>query len=212
MKTLGRRDLIQTTVRFVRARVGQDEVIDVLAVLIGSALSGEPTLHAFCERLVLCASLLLALFERHHLPHRSTFNHVLAAFNRPAVDALRSLFQKDLGARTPFGSLPGGLFDRLGEHRVVADVDGTTHAARQRVLPHTEEVPAPQGPVGRTRITIFHPFPYHRIGSFFDPGNGQDCDDMQHALHAITKDVTALPLPLSHCAHRWCGWYHRTGG
>jgi hypothetical protein len=47
LKTLGLLDRIQTKVRFGRARFGQYEVIDFLAVLIGYALSGEPTLHAF---------------------------------------------------------------------------------------------------------------------------------------------------------------------
>lgn len=42
---------IQDQVRFARARFGQHDVIDFVAVLIGYAVSGEPTLLAFYERL-----------------------------------------------------------------------------------------------------------------------------------------------------------------
>ncbi|EFH82344.1 hypothetical protein [Ktedonobacter racemifer] len=38
-------------VRFARARFGHYDVIDFVAVLIGYAVSGEPTLLAFYERL-----------------------------------------------------------------------------------------------------------------------------------------------------------------
>lgn len=207
-------DLIQTTVRFARARFGQYDLMDFLAVLIGDALSGEPSVQAFYERLTPFATSCMALFERNQLPHRSTLSRFLAAFDRPAVEALRSLFQQDLGARTPFGSLPGGRFDRLGEHWLVADVDGTTQASRQRAWPHTEDLPAPhrrcervcangacgrkRGHVGRTRTTVFQPFPHQWIGSVSGPGNGQSRDEMQHALHAIPAYATALSLPLSH--------------
>ncbi len=42
---------IQEQVRFARARFGQYELIDFVAVLLGYMLSGEPTLLAFYERL-----------------------------------------------------------------------------------------------------------------------------------------------------------------
>jgi hypothetical protein len=66
----------------------------------------------------------------------------LAALDQPTVEALRTLFQKDLLARSPFPS-PGGLFDRTGAQWLVVDVDGTRQAARQRALPQTEALPAP---------------------------------------------------------------------
>lgn len=58
------------------------------------------------------------------------------------VAALRTLFQKDLLARSPFPS-PGGLFDRTGAEFLVVDVDGTRATARQRALPQTDALPAP---------------------------------------------------------------------
>ena len=102
---------IQEQVRFARARFGQYDLIDFAVVLIGYILSGEPTLQAFYERLAPWASSFMALFGRDRLPHRSTLSRFLAALDQASVEALRTLFQKDLLACKPFPS-PGGLFDR----------------------------------------------------------------------------------------------------
>ncbi len=133
---------IQERVRFARARFGLYDVIDFVVVLIGYALSGEPTLKAFYERLEPLASPFMALFGRNRLPDRSTLSRFLAALDQASVEALRTLFQEDLVARKAFTS-PGGLWDRLGQHWVVVDVDGTRQAARQRALPQLESLPSP---------------------------------------------------------------------
>jgi hypothetical protein len=133
---------IQQRVRFARARFGRYDVIDFVVVLIGYALSGEPTLKAFYERLRPLASPFMALFGRSRLPDRSTLSRFLAALDQGSVEALRTLFQEDLLARTSFAS-PGGFWDRLGQHWVVMDVDGTKQAARQRALPQLESLPNP---------------------------------------------------------------------
>ena len=133
---------IQEQVRFARTRFGTYDLIDFAAVLIGYAVSGEPTLLAFYERLLPFASLFMALFGRHHLPHRSTVSRFLAALDQATVEALRKLFQEDLVARKPFAS-PGGMVDRTGQAWWVVDVDGTRATARQRALPQTESFPAP---------------------------------------------------------------------
>jgi hypothetical protein len=104
---------IQEQVRFARARFGTYDLIDFTVVLIGYVLSGESTLLAFYERLAPFAEAYMALFGRNHLPHRATLSRFLAALDHPTVEALRTLFQKDLLARSPFSS-PGGLFDRRG--------------------------------------------------------------------------------------------------
>jgi hypothetical protein len=122
-------------VRFVRARFGRYDLIDFVAVLIGYAVSSEPTLLAFYERLAPWAEPFMALFGRHRLPHSSTLSRFLAALDQTPVEALRTLFQKDLLARKPFPS-PGGLFDRTGGLWLVIDVDGTRQAARQRASPN----------------------------------------------------------------------------
>src|SRR5438128_8663065 len=95
---------IQEQVRFSRARFGQYDLIDFVVVLIGYALSNEPTLQAFYERLSPFAEPFMALFGRSRLPSRSTLSRFLAALDQATVEALRVVFQKDLLARTPFAS------------------------------------------------------------------------------------------------------------
>ena len=99
--------------RFSRARFGQYDLIDFAAVLIGYALSGEPTLLAFYERLAPFAEPFMALFGSHRLPHRSTLSRFLGALDQPTVEALRICFQEIVLERNPFPS-PGTLCDRTG--------------------------------------------------------------------------------------------------
>lgn len=58
------------------------------------------------------------------------------------METLRTLFHKDVLARSPFPS-PGSLIDWTGEQWLIIDVDGTRQAARQRALPQTDILPAP---------------------------------------------------------------------
>ena len=85
---------IQEQVRFARARFGQYELIDFVAVLLGYMLSGEPTLLAFYERLTPWADAFMALFGRNRLPHRSTLSRYLSALDQASVEALRTLCAK----------------------------------------------------------------------------------------------------------------------
>src|SRR5260370_39989453 len=113
---------IQEQVCFARARFGQYDVVDFVAVVIGYVLSGEPTLLAFYERLAPFVEPFMALFGRNQLPHRSTLSRFLAALDQPTSEALQTLFQKVLFARSPFSS-PGVLFDRTDAlwMRVIVD-------------------------------------------------------------------------------------------
>ncbi len=186
-------------------------------------LRGEPSLQAFYARLAPFSEVFMALFERSRLPHRSTLSRFLGALDQPSVDALRSLFQDDLVARTPFGSPPGGLWDRLGHHWQVIDVDGTKQAARQRALPQTRDLPAPhrrfdrvcakgyfarkRGQVGRTRTTVLQPYTHQWIGTFAGPGNGDYREELRQALQAITAYAAAFALPLCQVIVRVDGLY-----
>jgi hypothetical protein len=162
---------IEGQVHFARRRFGHYDVIDFVAVLIGYAISGERTLEAFYERIEPWAEPFMALFGRDRLPTRSTLSRFLAALDQTTVEALRTVFLKDLLARPlPNAGPPDGLFDRQGNHFRVFDVDGTREAARQRALPQTADRPAParrlrslcapgytgrkRGEVVRTRTTI----------------------------------------------------------
>jgi hypothetical protein len=69
---LGLLSEISERVRFTRKRFGTFEVIDFVVMLMGYAISGEPTLKAYYERLHPFGTAFMALFGRHHLPHRAT--------------------------------------------------------------------------------------------------------------------------------------------
>src|SRR5881227_2983335 len=193
---------ISEQVRFARRRFGRYEVIDFLAVLFGYAISGERTLEEFYERLLPLAQPFMALFERENLPSRSALSRFLASLTPDATEALRTLFLTDLLAR-PLDTErhTGQLVDRKGVARVVFDIDGTRQAARQRALPKTEELPAPQrrlkkvcapgytgrkrGQVVRTRTVVSQAHSYHWLGSFGNRGNGLYREELRRALSAI---------------------------
>ncbi len=138
-------DAITQRVRFARRRFGRYEVIDFVAVLVGYAISGERTLETFYQAVQPWEEALMALFDRAKLPSRSALARFLASVSFEATEALRALFLTDLLAR-PLDKERhiGQLVDRAGNAHMVIDLDGTRQAARQRALPKTEELPAPQ--------------------------------------------------------------------
>jgi len=213
---------IEEQVRFARARFGTYDLIDFIVVLIGYALSGEPTLLAFYERLAPFAEPFMALFGRDQLPHRSTLSRFLAALDQPTVEVLRTLFHKDLLARKPFPS-PGGLVDRTGRQWLVVDVDGTRQAAGQRALPQTEALPPPhrrfdqvcapgytgrkRGEVVRTRTVILQTHTHQFLGTFGAPGNQDYRGDLQRAVGVIDSYATQHGLSSAAILVRLDGLY-----
>jgi hypothetical protein len=202
---LRKQDILSTIcerVRFARRRFGHYEVIDFVAVLSGYAISGERTLEAFYERLHPFAPAFMALFGRERLPARSTLSRFLVSLTQAAVEALRTLFLEDLLAR-PLNRerQTGELVDRAGRERVVFDIDGTREAARQRALPQTPELPAPQrrlgelcapgytgrkrGEIVRTRTIVSQAHTSQWLGSFANPGNGLYREELRRAVAAI---------------------------
>ncbi len=214
---------MEERVRFVRARMGKYELIDFVAMLIGYAVSGERTLRAFCERVQPFASTFMALFGRADFPDPATLSRYLAVLDQSCVEALRTLFLEDLLARSPFGTPPGGLWDRLGGQWLLIDVDGTKQAARQRALPATPDLPpahrrfdrvcAPghlgrkRGEVVRTRTTILQAHTHQWLGTFGNPGNGQYRHELKLARSVIATYAHALSFPLSHVVIRLDGLY-----
>src|SRR5215210_7674342 len=91
-------DAICQQVRLARGRTGHYEVIDFVALLLGYAVSGEPTLEAFFDRLTPFAGPFMALFGRDRVPHRSTLSRFLADVDAACLEALRQQFAHDLGA------------------------------------------------------------------------------------------------------------------
>jgi hypothetical protein len=220
---LGLLKAIRDHVRFARARFGRYDTIDFVVVLLGYALSGEPTLKAFYARLKPFAETFMALFGRHHLPDRSTLSRFLAALDQPTVEALRTLFQNDVVKRREAFASSGGLWDRLGQQYVVVDVDGTKQAARQRALPRLESLPDPhrrfdqvaapgymgrkRGEVLRTRTTVLQAHTHQFLGTFGGAGNGDYRGELKRAIQAITSYAASLPLPFSQILIRLDGLY-----
>ena len=90
---------IQEQVRFARARFGQYDLIDFVAVLIGYAVSGEPTLLTFYERLAPFAEPFMALFGRNQLPHRSTLSRFLVTLDMTALQICSIIEESISGSR-----------------------------------------------------------------------------------------------------------------
>src|SRR5260370_3879749 len=97
----------------------------------------------------------MALFGRDQLPHRSTLSRFLAALDQPTVEALRTLFHKDLLARKPFPSL-GGLVDPTGRRGGVIYAAGARQTGPPRTLPPTGGFAAPPTPVDNARRPRHH--------------------------------------------------------
>src|SRR6266571_7604040 len=215
---------INAQVRFARRRFGHYEVIDFLAVLFGYAISGERTLEAFYEQLLPLAQPFMALFERERLPSRSALSRFLASLTWEATEALRTLFLADVFAR-PLNTErhTGQLVDRAGTARVVFDIDGTRQAARQRALPKSEDLPAPQrrlkqicapgytgrkrGEVVRTRTVVSQAHSYQWLGSFGNSGNGRYREELRRALTAIRDYLEAHHLSPTSALLRLDGQY-----
>jgi hypothetical protein len=215
---------ISERVRFARRRFGRYDVIDFLAVLFGYAISGERTLETFYERLQPFATPFMALFERDHLPARSTLSRFLAALTSEPVEALRTLFLDDLESRPLVPEKQtGGLMDRAGSSWVVFDIDGTREAARQRALPQSEELPAAhrrlddvcaagytgrkRGQVVRTRTVISQAHSFQWLGSFGNRGNGRYRTELRQGLSAIGRYLMAHQLPQARALLRLDGQY-----
>jgi hypothetical protein len=214
---------VSERVRFARRRFGQYEVIDFFAVVLGYAVSGEPTVEAFYERLGPFARPFMALFGRAQLPHRSTLSRFLAAFDQTSVEALRSLFVEDLLARPLTSEKAGGLWDRQGGYWMVFDADGTRQAARQRAVPQTADLPAmarrldkvcaagycgrKRGEVVRTRTTVLQSHTQQWLGTFAGAGNGDYRGELLRAVAVIGSYLKAQHIPLAQALLRLDGLY-----
>jgi len=213
---LGLLSEISERVRFARKRFGTFEVIDFVVVLMGYAISGEPTLKAYYERLQPFAPAFMALFGRSQLPHRSTLSRFLAALDETSVEALRSVFLQDALARLGPKADVGGLWDRQGNRWIVFDLDGTRQAARQRALPQGPDLPPPQrrlsavcapgytgrkrGEVVRTRTTLLQAHTHQWLFTGGGAGNGDYRGELLRGLSVIVAyqtatSVSCLPRP-----------------
>jgi len=223
--SVGLLEKIALEVRFARGRFGTYDSIDFVCVLVGYALSGEPTLKEFYERLMPFATTFMRLFGREKLPSRSALSRYLSAVNWSTVEALRTCFLKDLVSRplTQLQETTGGLWDRCGERWYVFDVDGTRQPGRSRALPHTKDLPpahrrmeavcAPghtgrkRGEVVRTRSSVLQAHTCQWMGTFSDVGNGDYRGELLRAIAVITTYSTHRQIPLKQAILRLDGQY-----
>jgi len=214
---------ISERVRFARKRFGTFEVIDFVVMLIGYAISGEPTLKAYYERVQPFAPAFMALFGRSRLPHRATLSRFLAALDETSVEALRSVFLHDALARLGPEAGVGGLWDRQGTRWIIFDLDGTRQAARQRALPQGPDLPPPQrrlsavcapgymgrkrGEVVRTRTTLLQAHTHQWLFTSGGAGNGDYRGELLRGLSVIVAYQTALGLLPNQAVVRLDGLY-----
>ena len=203
-------DTICQHVRLTRGRAGHYDVIDFVAVLLGYALSGEPTVEAFFDRLRPFAAPFMALFGRDQLPHRSTLSRFLADIDEACLEALRQQFNHDLCTHGMAGELLGGLVDHQGHRLLVFDVDGTRQAARQRALVTAPDYPQPRrrlaqvcargylgrkrGEIVRTRTTVLQAHTQQWLGTFSGAGNGDYGAELDAACAVVVAYLHAKGL------------------
>ena len=216
-------DAVCEQVHLARGRAGHYEVIDFLAVLFGYAVSSEPTLATFFERLMPFASPFMALFGREQLPHRSTLSRFLADMDQPCVQALRTLFEHECFSHGFSQEQIGGLSDRGGRRLVIIDIDATRQAARQRALTTCPEYPDPRrrleevcapgytgrkrGEVVRSRTTVLQAHTQQWLGTFSGAGNGDYVAELVDACQVVTHYLRQKGIPLSQGLLRLDGLY-----
>jgi hypothetical protein len=223
MTRLGLLSQICEHVHFTRKRFGSFEVIDFMVMLMGYAISGEPTLQAYYERLQPFATAFMGLFGRSGLPHRATRSRFLAALDEPSVEALRTVFLHDALARLGPEANVGGLWDRQATRWTIFDIDGTKQAARQRALPQGPDLPAPhrrlsavcapgymgrkRGEGVRTRTTLLQAHTHPWLFTSGAAGNGDYRGELLGALRVIVAYQATLGLQPGQALVRLDGLY-----
>ncbi len=210
-------------VRFARARMGRYDLMDFVVVLLGYALSGERSIQDWYQRLAAHGTLFMDLFERDHLPHRSTLSRFLAALTPACVEQLRQDLLVELATQCWPHAEEAGWWDRSGRQWVLFDVDGTRAVARQRALPQSSDLPLAQrrreqvcakgytgrkrGEVVRTRTTVLHFATGQWVGTFSGVGNGAVKEELSRALTAIGTYAALRSVPPSALLVRLDGLY-----
>jgi hypothetical protein len=216
-------ETISTEVRLARGRAGHYDVIDFVALLLGYAASGEPTLEAFFERLAPFAAPFMALFGRDRRRHRSTLSRFLADVDAACLEALRQLFEHAVCQHAFAEDTLGGLFDRHGHQLLVFDVDATRQVARQRALTQRQDFPSPRrrmalvcaagytgrkrGEIVRTRTTVLQAHTQQWLGTFSGAGNGDYGAELEAACRVIVAYLQAKGLSPAHALLRLDGLY-----
>jgi hypothetical protein len=209
----GARKALEEEVRLVRRRMGTVETIAMLAVLIGSAVRGMPTLESFCARLAPFGEVFMGLFGRNQLPSHSALSRFLAAMTPECVQSLRTVFQRFSFRFGWSKQTLGGFINRSGQGLQVFDVHGTRQVACQRRFPAATDLPPAtrrlekvwaggypgrkRGEVVRSRRTALHIHTHQWILTRGGAGNGAPEEEVGFALEKIAHYLQGFGLAAS---------------
>lgn len=116
--------------------------MDFVAVIIGYAVSTEPTLLAFYERAAFCLCFYGPLWPQE--PASSPYRESLpCSFGSANGGGVAFAVSRRFGPANDADLSSWCLWDRQGHHLLVVDVDGTKQAAQQRALLSLANLPAP---------------------------------------------------------------------
>jgi hypothetical protein len=215
---------LEEEVRVVRGRMGRYEVMDFVLLLVSYAISGERTIADFYRSLEPVKEVLMSQWGRESCPSASSLSRFLGCVEASGVEALRSLFESDLHRNSVRVKQELGLFDRVRDHSVVFDIDGTVCAVRQRSITtdarndppgvrRSEGVCAPgykgrkRGEVIRHRTTICVAQTGEWLGSYGSAGNGEAKQELERCCSVIVRYLQQQGLQVGHGLVRLDGLY-----
>jgi hypothetical protein len=210
LRKLGALAALLEEVKLVRGRMGTFETLDFLAVLIGYAVSGMPTLQSFFERTKPFEAAFMGIFGRNRLPSRAALSRFLAAMEPECVQGVRQCFERFSFGWGWSAEQLGGLIDRSGQRLIVFDVDGTRQVARQRRLPSGPELPEARrrlqgacavgypgrkrGQVVRSRMTALNIHTHQWLFTCGGAGNGKPEEELASSLACIRRYLQSFEL------------------
>jgi hypothetical protein len=219
---------LEEEVRVVRGRMGRYEVMDFVLLLISYAISGERTIADFYRLLSPVKEVLMSQWGRDRCPSASSLSRFLGSVGASAVESLRRLFESDLQRNSVRVKQEVGMFDRVGEHSVVFDIDGTVCAVRQRAIAsdakndppavrRSEGACAPgyrgrkRGEVIRNRTTVCVAQTGEWLGSYGSAGNGEAKRELERCCGVIVRYLQQQGLAVGQGLVRLDGLYGMAG-
>lgn len=143
-----------------------------------------------------------------------------------AVEELGMILFADLLEHGVGGNALGGVYDRLGQRRLVFDIDGTRQAGRQRALVQGPEHPPPRrrlgqscapgyrgrkrGEVVRNRSIVQQAHSHEWLGLFAAPGNGELLTELSKCSERIGAYMRHHQLEPTQAIVRVDGAYGRS--
>ncbi|BAY59922.1 hypothetical protein NIES2135_67990 (plasmid) [Leptolyngbya boryana NIES-2135] len=219
---------LEEEVRAVRGRMGQYEVMDFVLLLISYAISEERTIADFYKAIAPIKDALMSQWGRNRCPSASSLSRFLGCIQSSAVEALRSLFESDLHRNSVRVKQGLGLFDRVRDHSMVFDIDGTVCAVRQRAIAcdgkndppvqrRSDRACAPgykgrkRGEVIRNRTTVCVAQTSEWLGTYGSAGNGEAKRELERSCSVIVRYLQQQGLTVAHGIVRLDGLYGMAG-